>query len=149
MALTVDCTSGVGSNARWDGVSKLYVRKAEVDVGGTLIVAAGTKTSSDVYQALDIPANTYVLGAWFVVTEAEATNVTATFALGDGSNTAGYVAAATCAVVDTPHCSGGTDVYNAYAGKFYTSADTIDLLVATAAFTNVVVDVYALCCDLE
>jgi len=149
MALTVDCTANEGSAGRWDGLGKIFIRKATIDVAGTLIVAAGTKTSTDVYQSIDIPAKTYVLAAWFVVTEAEATNVTGTLALGDGASTAGYVAAATVAVINVAHVSVGTDVYNAYAGKFYTAADTIDLLVGTAALTNAVVDVYALCAELN
>src|SRR3990170_3796832 len=60
----------------------------------------GTKTSTDVYQMIAVPAYTWCLGCWF----------------------------------------------NVKAGRMYPAADTIDVLVGTAAFTssNGVYDIYAL-----
>lgn len=136
----------VGNAVAYGMQERIGVWKSRVDVGA--IPSSLTKTSSDVYQALHIPAHYKVLSAWFEVVEAEATNTTATFALGiTGGTTDGFVAAATCAAIAThSETNGGT--YSA-AGGFSTNgtADTIDLLVATAAFTNVVVDVYAVVID--
>ena len=131
------------------GLDRIGVLKSRVDVGN--IPTSSTKTSTDVYQAIHVPAHFKVLDAWFEVIEAESTNTTATFALGiTGGTTNGFVTAATCAVADVAHSSSNGSTYSA-AGGYCTNAtaDTIDLLVATAAFTDVVVDVYALVVDMR
>ena len=136
----------VGDSIPYD-LSRIGVLKSRVDVG--LIPSSLTKTDSDVYQAIHIPAHFKVIDAWFEVIEAEATNTGATFCLGvTGGTTNGFVTAATCAVADVAHSSTNAAAYPA-AGGFATNAtaDTLDLLVATAAFTNVVVDVYAVVID--
>jgi hypothetical protein len=131
------------------GLDRVGVLKSRVDVG--LIPAALTKTSSDVYQAINIPKYFKVIDAWFEVIEAEATNTTACFALGiTGGTTDGFVTAATCAVKDVAHSSTNASTYSAAGGWSSSSAaDTLDLLVSVAAFTNVVVDVYALVVDMR
>jgi hypothetical protein len=131
------------------GLDRIGVLKSRVDVGA--IPSSLTKTNADVYQAIHVPAHFKILDAWFEVIEAEATNTTATFSLGiTGGTTTGFVTAATCAVKDVAHSSTNGSTYSA-AGGYCTNAtaDTIDLLVATAAFTNVVVDVYALVVDMR
>jgi hypothetical protein len=101
-----------------------------------------------VYEAIYLPAGTKVIDAWFYVTTAESTNTTATFALGiTGGTTGGFVSGATCAAVGLHATNAST--YTAAGGFTTTSAETIDLLVGTAAFTDCVVDVYALVLDLN
>ena len=145
----VDITGAVtdvGNAIPWNDEGRIGILKNRVDVG--LIPSASTKTSSDVYQALHIPAHYKVLSAWFEVVEAEATNTTATLALGitDGT-TGGFVSAATCAAI-AAHSESNSGTYSAAGGwSSNATADTLDLLVATAAFTNVVVDVFALVVD--
>lgn len=118
--------------------NRLSVLKSTVDTGATGI----TNTNADVYEAIYIPAGTMILQAWFVVTEAEATNTTATFKLGwTGGTTDYYIAAATCAALAV-HGEVNT-------AEYISSADTLDLCVGTAAFTNCVVDVYALVLDMN
>lgn len=131
------------------GLDRVGVLKSRVDVG--LIPSTQTKTNADIYQAIHVPAHFKVLDAWFEVIEAEATNTTATFCLGiTGGTSNGFVTAATCAVKDVAHSATNGSTYSA-AGGFCTNAtaDTIDLLAATAAFTNVVVDVYAIVVDMR
>lgn len=145
----VDPTGAVttqGDAVPWRDEGRIGILKNRVDVA--LIPSSSTKTSSDVYQALYIPAHFKVLSAWFEVVEAEATNTTATFALGlTGGTTNGWVTAATCAAI-AAHSESNGGTYSAAGGwSSNATADTIDLLVATAAFTNVVVDVYALVVD--
>jgi lactate dehydrogenase-like 2-hydroxyacid dehydrogenase len=111
-----------------------------------------------VYQVFAIPAGTYVLACWIDVTEAEATNTTATVQLGDTSATAGFLTATAIATTGTyGGLYGGAEAYRALAGRMYgsdqTDADTaaervISITVGTAAFTNAVIDVYALCCPM-
>ena len=139
-------TTTVGNNIPNLDEGRYGILKNRVDVGD--IPASSTLTNTDVYQALYIPAHFKVLSAWFEVVEAEATNTTATFCLGiTGGTTNGWVTAATCAAI-AAHSETNGSTYSA-AGGFSTNAtaDTIDLLVATAAFSNVVVDVYAFVLD--
>lgn len=143
---TVDYTGGtsVGTAIPYDFLNNhLTIRKGVVDTAESGI----TNTDADVYQAIDIPANTHVYAAWFEVVTAESTNVTATFQLGvtDG-DTDGFVTAAPCAA-EAVHPFNGANI--AAGGLAFTTADTLDLLVATAAFTDCKVIVYALCLDMN
>ncbi len=134
----------VGDAVPYSDFDRLGVMKSRVDVG--LIPSTSTKTSTDVYQAIHVPAYFKILDAWFEVIEAEATNTTATFELGiTGGTTNGFVTAQTCATLVSKAINGGT--YPAAGGYLITTHDTLDLLVGTAAFTNVIVDVYALVLD--
>ena len=139
----------VGDSVPWNDEGRIGILKSRVDVGE--IPSASTKTSTDVYQAIYIPAYFKVIDAWFEVIEAEATNTTATFSLGiTGGTTNGFVTLATCAVADVAHSASNGSTYSAAGGwSSDATADTIDLLTATAAFTNVVVDVYALVVDMR
>ena len=145
MALLEDHTGGaaVGTAIPQDGLNKVYVKKTRFDMANV----AGTPTSTDVFRVIDIPAGTMVLSAWFNVVTAEATNPTAQVSLGDGTQVAGFVAAATVAAAGL-HVPAGSETYQAYVGEFYTAADTLDLVVSVAALTEFVCDVYALCVDL-
>ena len=143
---TVDFTGGanVSTKIPVDGMEKLGILRSRVDTSLTGI----TNTNADVYQALDIPAGFYVLAAWFVCVSAESTNVTATFQLGiTGTDPDEFVTAT------APDTTGEIFPMNGDAialnGTYFATADTIDLLVATAAFTDAVVDVYALVLDLN
>lgn len=143
---TVDFTGGasVGTGLPADGKERIALLRSRVDTALTGI----TNTNADVYQALDIPAGFYVMNAWFVCVEAEATNTTATFQLGiTGVDTDEFVTAT------APDTTGEIFPMNGDAalinGTYFAAADTIDLLVATAVFTNAVVDVYALVIDLN
>ena len=132
----------VGQKVPYGFTSKMGIMKSRVDTSKT----GGTNTSSDVYEAILIPAGFKVLSAWFYVVTAEATNTTLQLALGDGGSTAGYVSAATVAAIALHGPTDGA-AYTANGGKFYSAADTIDILCAVVAATNVIVDVYALVVD--
>ena len=134
----------VGTGKPWGINDRLYVKKSTVDTSKTGI----TNTNADVYEAIYIPAGTVVMTAWFKVITAESTNVTATFQLGiTGTDTDEYVAVTTCATAGEVMGPDGDII--GLGGTLFESADTLDLLVATAAFTDCVVEVYALCLDLN
>lgn len=139
----------VGNSVPLAESDRIGVLKSRVDVG--LIPASSTKTSTDVYQAIHIPAHFKVLDAWFEVIEAEATNTTLQMALGiTGGTTNGFVTAATVAEANVSHSSSNGSTYSAAGGWCSNgTADTIDLLCSVAAPTNVVVDVYALVVDMR
>jgi len=134
----------VGTGKPWGSDDRLYVMKSRIDTSKTGI----TNTNADVYEALYIPAGSFVKTAWFKVINGESTNTTATFQLGiTGTDTDEYVAATTCAVDGVVKGPDGDIV--SLGGTLFATADTLDLLVATAAFTDCIVDVYALVLDLN
>ena len=97
-------------------------------------------TSGDVYQAINVPANSVVLNAG--IDKITAGTGTGTLALGDGTVT--YVAAA----VQT--AAGAMTSGDAVGEMFvsYPTADTLDVTVATAD-VNSKVRVWALMADCE
>jgi hypothetical protein len=156
MANTYDFTVAAegGMNAPWDRHLNVYIMKKTIDFGDEDIFTAAL-ASDDTYQLFDIPAGTWVLGCWIDVTEAEATNTTATLAIGDTSSTAGYLTATAVATAGTyGGLYNGSEAYRALAGRFYGSAqadgDTaaervISAKAGTAALSNAVVDFYCMC----
>ncbi len=139
--------ASVGDGVPYGDEDRIGIMKGRVDVG--LIPSASTKTSTDVYQAIHIPAFFKIVDAWFVVVEAEATNTTLQMELGiTGGTTNGFVTAATVAVANVAHCSNAT-TYTAAGGYTLVAHDTLDILCSVAAPTNVVVDVYALVVDMR
>lgn len=133
----------VGTAMPYAGLEKLGIKKATVDTSKTGI----TNTNADVYEAIYCPAGTKVLDAWFIVTTPETGNVLAEFSLGINGTTDGFVSSAACASAAL-HATNASTFANT-GGLTLTSANTIDLKVATAAFTNCVVDVYALVLDMN
>lgn len=93
--------------------------------------------AADVATVLNIPANTFVHKVFYEVVSADATQ---TMNIGDGADVDGYVAAADVATVGNANVGAG-----AFAtGKFYASADTIDIEVpATKALDTLKVKVMA------
>jgi hypothetical protein len=137
-------TTDIGTGIPWGVNSKVGILSRQIDTSKSGI----TNTSSDVYEAIYCKAGTKILDAWFFVDTAESTNTTATFSLGiTGGTTDGFVTAATCAATGLHATNGST--YTAAGGVTLTSANTIDLLVGTAAFTDCIVTVYALVVDMN
>lgn len=111
------------------GVGKNIVFQATVDL------TAGVITQADVYQLLAIPANVLVKAVkikWLT----PAVGTALTVDVGDGAGTNSWDAS-----VDGKSVAGtwttsqvGTDAYAAAAarGKFYSTADSIDMVMTTA-----------------
>jgi hypothetical protein len=107
--------------------------------------------ASDVLEIIPIPAGTLVSNVGMVVTTAA--GVTSTIAIGDGSATAGYLAATSANATGT---SGGVPVLSSGAfaptlsgGKVYAAADTIDITLGTAVPAAAVVRVFAKFTDIN
>jgi hypothetical protein len=164
MALLVDFTGGtstqsgctapanqelnIGTGLPYEGMGKISVKRRRLDTAET----GGTNTSTDVYRMIAVPAGTWCLGAWVETVTAETSAATATIALGDGDSTAGYLTA----VIPSTTVGGikgalydGSEAYSVKSGRMYLSADTIDVLVGTAAFTDGVYDICALLVDMN
>jgi hypothetical protein len=103
--------------------------------------------SGDVYELFNLPAKTLVFRVGYDVTVAE--GATATFDLGDGSDTDGYLndislnsvasGVMTLALTDA---SPGVTVTAYSGGKYYSSADTIDMVLNNNSIDVAVVRVW-------
>jgi len=119
----------VASNA----VPKVYAQSTVIDGTSTAL------TSGDVYQAINVPANSVVLSAGIDVITAG--TGTGTLALGDGTVT--YVAAATQSAGQMTSGDALAELAVTYA-----AADTLDVTVATAN-VNSKVRVWAILVDID
>ena len=132
---TLTKTGGTGTTGHVAGnaVAKTYVQSTVIDGTSTAL------TNGDVYQAIDLPANSIVMSAGIDVITAG--TGTGTLALGDGSVT--YVAAAT-------QSAGQMTSGDALAelAVTYGAADTLDVTVGTAD-VNSKVRVWALIADIN
>lgn len=148
---TFDATTGGNgaiSEAFGKGLFRMYktfdLAKLAVDLN------SGTDfTTSDVIQAFDIPANTMVLSAHCKVHKAE--GASCTIDVGDGSDTDGFLndvnLNSTSTSVVTMHDYGyGTDHM---LGRFYSAADTVDILCNSANSGVAVFTLSIICVDLS
>jgi len=103
--------------------------------------------SSDILNLFHIPAGTMVMSAGLRVVTSGTSSTTGE--IGDGSNTAGFMATSTPldAAADTTVSTLNDDTYGGdyMQGIVYTAADTIDLLFAGATDILGVYDVFAVC----
>lgn len=94
-------------------------------------------TAADTVEVLNIPANTYVAHVFYKVLTADGSQ---TMSLGDGSGTSSWISAADVGTEGNAGCSslaltagsgpGYVESITGYSGgKFYSAADTIDILV--------------------
>ena len=132
---TLTKTGGTGTTGPVAGnaVAKTYVQSTVIDGTSTAL------TNGDVYQAINLPANSIVMSAGIDVITAG--TGTGTLALGDGSVT--YVAAAT---QSAGQMTSGDAV--AELAVTYAAADTLDVTVGTAD-VNSKVRVWALLADID
>jgi len=86
-------------------------------------------TSADVLEVIRVPANTLVTNVALNVTTAE--GGTLTVDVGDGANPDGYLDGVNANATAAYLTVAGTDAFE--AGKYYTAADTIDIVLNNAA----------------
>ena len=134
MATLTQTGAGTGQgHASSGGVPKVYAQSTVIDCTSTAL------TSGDVYQAINVPANSLVLSAGIDVITAG--TGTGTLALGDGTVT--YVAAATQSAGQMTSGDALAELAVTYA-----AADTLDVTVATAN-VNSKVRVWAVLVDID
>ena len=133
MATLTQTGAGTVGHMASNAVPKAYAQSTVIDGTSTAL------TSGDVYQAINVPANSVVLSAGIDVITAG--TGTGTLALGDGTVT--YVAAAT-------QSAGQMTSGDALAelAVTYEAADTLDVTVATAN-VNSKVRVWAVLIDID
>ena len=86
-------------------------------------------TSADILEVIRVPANTLVTNVALNVTTAE--GGTLTVDVGDGDNPDGYIDGVNANATAAYLTVAGTDAFE--AGKYYTAADTIDIVLNNAA----------------
>jgi hypothetical protein len=126
------------------------VSKFEVTLDFAKIIAARSAAgvtalaATDTLQVISLPAASVVLAAGLNVTSAETVNTTATFSFGYTGASPYAVAAYASAVASNATGLKAADLANP---SVIVSADTIDLLLNTAAPTNCVVNAWAIVAD--
>ena len=131
---------GLASFPDGHNLSKITVRldfakiiAARAAAGATALAAA------DVLQVIPIPAGTIILTGGVYVVKVESTNTTGTFSLGFTGASPYAVAAYASAVANNSLGLKATDLANP---SVIVTADTIDLLLNTAAPTDCILDVF-------
>lgn len=123
------------------GISKFTVELDFAKIVAARSAAGATAlAAADTMQVISLPAGSIVLAAGLLVTEAEATNTTATFDLGF---TGGSPYAANVYANDVASNSTGLKAADLANPSVIATADTIDLLINTAVPTNCVVEAFA------
>ena len=124
---TVDLTVGGSTGAASNLSGRIFTHFKELDFATT------GRTAADVLQLFDIPARSFVqMVVWEVVT---AEGGTFTFDIGDGSDVDGYIDGANGNSVAKGNMSlalteAAPNTVTGYSnGKFYSAADTLDLLI--------------------
>lgn len=134
-------TAGFDAN----GTDRLSFQQVFLDfekiVAARSAASATALAAADTLQVLQIPAGTVVLQGGVEVHEAEATNTTCTFDIGF---TGGSPAAANVFGNDVASNATGITATGLAAPVLVTSADTLDVLINTAAPTNCIIRVFAL-----
>tara|TARA_R100001443_G_scaffold9297_1_gene18883 strand:+ start:15395 stop:15832 length:438 start_codon:yes stop_codon:yes gene_type:complete len=133
MATLTQTGAGTVGHMASNAVPKAYAQSTVIDGTSTAL------TNGDVYQAINVPANSVVLTAGIDVITAG--TGTGTLALGDGSVT--YVAAATQSAGQMTSGDALAELAVTYA-----AADTLDVTVGTAD-VNSKVRVWAVLVDIN
>lgn len=144
-------TDTIGFNkgtAAYPDSSPVYKFEVKLDFAAIIAArsAAGATAlaAADVLQVIALPAYSVVLAAGINVDSAETTNTTATF---DFGYTGGSPAAANVYCNDLASDSVAMDSDNLANPTVITAADTIDLLLNTAAPTDAVITCWAIVAD--
>ena len=138
--------TGGGSTGISADAGDVKVLSVVVDFSST------TNAANDVFQCIELHANTYVVTAGIEVMTADTAGNSGTVSLGDGDDVARYVTAQTIAntnlVPIRAQAGAGAQGTTSIGYGNYTSADTIDVVVATGAI-NAVIRVFAIVADYD
>jgi len=138
--MAIDLTDGQGTSGHPARARKVYIVEKTLDFAEALVQKGSALAATDVYEVLDVPAETFVLAAGaevITVGDATAATVNVDFAGGDD-----YVDGADI-IAATGYCAAGT---NGWAGlqtgststtavNRITATDTLDVTLATLTGT--------------
>jgi hypothetical protein len=137
-----------------DSLNKHYRVEVILDfpkiIAARAAAGAAALTSTDVIQAIPVPAKTLVTSVGMEIITVGASG---SLALGDGTAGAGYLAAtvstSTGMFGGVPVLSSGAFAPTLSGGKVYSAEDTIDVTLSTAVPSAAVVRVYAVMVDVS
>ena len=111
-----------------------------------------TNVANDVFECIELAANTYVVTAGIEVMTADTAGNSGTVSLGDGDDVDRYVTAQTIAntnlVPIRAQAGAGSQGTTSIGYGTYTAAATVDIVVATGAI-NAVIRVWAIVADYD
>jgi len=111
-----------------------------------------TNVANDVFECIELAANTYVVTAGIEVMTADTAGNSGTVSLGDGDDVDRYVTAQTIAntnlVPIRAQAGAGSQGTTSVGYGNYTAADTIDVVIATGAI-NAIIRVFAIVADYD
>ena len=111
-----------------------------------------TNVANDVFECIELAANTYVVTAGIEVMTADTAGNSGTVSLGDGDDVDRYITAQTIGntnlVPIRAQAGAGSQGTTSIGYGNYTAAATIDVVVATGAI-NAVIRVFALVADYD
>ena len=140
-------------NAGLDKIHRVEVVLDFAKIAAARLAAGATAlAASDILEVIPLPAKSLVLRVGMDVTTAE--GATATLAIGDGADDDGYLAATSINAVGSSSAAvalteGAPNTFTTpYAvGKYYGSADTIDVKLGHNSIDAAVVRVWAIVLD--
>ena len=111
-----------------------------------------TNVANDVFECIELAANTYVVTAGIEVMTADTAGNSGTVSLGDGDDVDRYITAQTIGntnlVPIRAQAGAGSQGTTSIGYGNYTAADTVDIVVATGAI-NAVIRVWAIVADYD
>lgn len=141
-------TSGVPEAAiPYIGKDKHYVAKTVIDLTG------GAITAADIYQSLALREDTLVRSVHIEILTAPV-GTSLIIDIGDGGDANGWIGSfnvTTGGEGSWDHSASADDAYVSIDGYFYTTADTIDVVMATASAITAgpKFAIYAECVDMN
>ena len=111
-----------------------------------------TNVANDVFECIELAANTYVVTAGIEVMTADTAGNSGTVSLGDGDDVDRYITAQTIGntnlVPIRAQAGAGSQGTTSVGYGNYTAADTIDVVIATGAI-NAIIRVFAIVADYD
>ena len=111
-----------------------------------------TNVANDVFECIELAANTYVVTAGIEVLTADTAGNSGTVSLGDGDDVDRYITAQTIGntnlVPIRAQAGAGSQGTTSIGYGNYTAADSVDIVVATGAI-NAVIRVWAIVADYD
>ena len=126
-------------HSQMENIAAAKVKSVVFSGADAAAVKGSALAVNDVLELLTIPAGSFVISVTHKVTTVE--GATCTYSIGDGAGTAGYVSGANGNTTTDASSFNATTTPTFGVGKYYSAADTIDLLLASGTAANVVIKI--------
>lgn len=144
--VTITPAAGSSNNPDKQAITPLMLRSRRIDFAEAYAKKGSNLAASDVIEALTINAGELVVGCIAQVITAAGAAMTAT--VGDATDPDGFITSVTLngtagTVTTTPgaYFQSGTTPFAVTQGKYYSAADTLDLVLGGTASNSGVVEI--------